>query len=93
MIVYNRIDRGKLHRGGKKGCWMAKQRKFKQAMVYEDMPDPSMYTSRCKLCWQQHEPGQSSSDSEDEMVDGAEVFLPKAADLYRAGDSSADDIW
>ena len=27
VIVYNRIDRGKLHRGGKKGCWMAKQRK------------------------------------------------------------------
>ena len=32
VVVYNRIDRGRLHRGG--GCWMAKQRKFKRAKAY-----------------------------------------------------------
>ena len=38
VVAYNRIDRGKLHRGG--GCWMAKQGKFKRAKVYEELPMP-----------------------------------------------------
>ena len=69
VVVYNRIDRGKLHRGGKKGCWMAKQRKFRKATSFAKIPDESEYTSRCKLCWPEKGADESSSDSEDELID------------------------
>ena len=69
VVVYNRIDRGKLHRGGSKGCWMAKCRKFKKASSFLEMPEAEAYTTRCKLCWPEKDDSGSSSDSEDELID------------------------
>ena len=71
IVVFNRIDRGKLHRSGKVGCWMAKARKFNRAMSYDSLPGPSEYTSRCKLCWPAVDDDGTSSDSEDELEDPA----------------------
>jgi len=94
VVVYNRIDRGKLHRGG--GCWMAKQRKFKKAKAYDELPTPEEYTSRCRLCWPQKEEEMSSSDSEDEVSEGGAVG-PVANDcLYspvdgEPGETSGED--
>eukprot|EP00435_Cladocopium_sp_Y103_P037330 s718_g9.t2 len=68
IVVYNRIDRGKLHRAGREGCWMARQRKFKKAAVFEEEPDEDSYTSSCRLCWQ-NLGESSSSDSEDEVAE------------------------
>lgn len=67
LVVYNRIDRGKLHRAGALGCWMAKTRKFKRSEMYGELPDAAAYTSRCKLCWPEGLVGELSSDSEDEI--------------------------
>lgn len=94
VVVYNRIDRGKLHRGGKHGCWMAKQRKFKRAAVHEEMPDPTMYTTRCKMCWPEKRGAEaSSSDSEDEVSDSEAPAPPKRDELYSAGGNISGDIW
>ena len=51
IVVFNRIDRGKLHRAGSGGCWMARRRDFKRSAFYDERPDPSEYTSRCRVCW------------------------------------------
>lgn len=67
VVVYNRIDRGKLHRSGDSGCWMAKARRFRRATFYGEMPGEADYTTRCKLCWPSARDDESSSDSEDEM--------------------------
>ena len=80
VVVYNRIDRGKLHRAGAKGCWMARSRKFKRAMVYESLPEATEYTTRCMLCWPEgHRDDGSSSDSEDEL-DFHENSVPPKGD-------------
>ena len=76
VVVYNRIDRGRLHRGGPKGCWMAKARKFRRATSFASMPDPGSYTSRCKRCWPLKRDESSSSDSEDELVDDEPLEEP-----------------
>ena len=68
IVVYNRINRGKLHRAGREGCWMASQRKFKKAATFSEQPDENAYTSRCRLCWQDLKWDSSSSDSEDEIL-------------------------
>ena len=66
VVVYNRIDRGKLHRAGKKGCWMARRRDFKRSSFFQQEPDEMAYTSRCQICWPRGADDISSSDSEEE---------------------------
>ena len=86
LVVYNRIDRGKLHRSGKFGCWMAKQRRFKKATEFEVCPGEDQYSSRCRLCWQELKAVASSSDSEDEITECAEgAGALQAADEWEAG--------
>lgn len=91
VVVYNRIDRGKLHRGG--GCWMAKQRKFKRAKANDELPMPEEYTSRCRLCWPEREDMQSSSDSEDEVSEGGALGPQVGEELYSSWNQEAGDIW
>jgi hypothetical protein len=102
IVVDNRIDRGKLHRAGKYGCWMAKQRKFKRATVYETYPDEGTYTSRCRLCWQELKAELSSSDSEDEVAEceGKEEAEPvvssrlsESSDHLGFGGSTGPEHW
>ena len=76
IVVYNRINRGKLHRAGKGGCWMARHRRFKKATTYDGEPDEGAYTSRCRLCWQDIGKESSSSDSEDEVVESVPEAMP-----------------
>ena len=90
LVVYNRIDRGKLHRAGAGGCWMAKSRKFKKADLYETQPEESTYTSRCKLCWPGGQIEESSSDSEDE-IEATEPSEP-VRDVQNA-DVYSSDLW
>lgn len=75
LVVFNRINRGKLHRLGQQGCWMARCREFNNAELYEELPAPEMYSSRCKLCWpEKGQPDQeSSSDSEEELAISGKV--------------------
>ena len=72
---------------------MAKQRKFKRAKAYEELPLPEEYTSRCRLCWPQKEGDQSSSDSEDEVSEGGAVEPPLGDILYSPEDRESGDLW
>eukprot|EP00435_Cladocopium_sp_Y103_P056827 s679_g19.t1 len=91
VIVYNRIDRGKLHKSGKTGCWMARARKFKKASICEQMPEDTEYTSRCKLCWPADADDSSSSDSEDEIEETEPRDPPKGGNVPPVYDS--DSLW
>eukprot|EP00435_Cladocopium_sp_Y103_P044620 s1206_g12.t1 len=93
IVVYNRIDRGKLHRDGKQGCWMAKQRRFKRASVYSELPGPETYTTRCQLCWPTKGDDGSSSDSEDELEGDADVVPEAGVELFSAAQDSSGDLW
>ena len=82
VVVYNKIDRGKLHRCGEGGCWMAKKRDFKKATVYDEQPPQEMYTSRCMVCWPELKVRvEDSSDSEEELDLSVAVDLPKSSSL------------
>ena len=93
VVVYNRIDRGKLHRSGREGCWMARQRKFKRADAYPELPEQSCYTSRCKLCWPDKEAALSSSDSEDELSESGLGDRPKDDVVYSPDQGAGDSFW
>ena len=95
VVVYNRIDRGKLHRGGPKGCWMARARKFRKATSYLEMPPEDSYTSRCRLCWPAREGSGSSSDSEDELIDDEpeEVVAAEQGSVAGSPPEAAFDAW
>ena len=93
VVVYNRIDRGKLHRSGREGCWMARQRKFKRAAAYPELPEQSCYTSRCKLCWPDKEAALSSSDSEDELSESGLGDRPKDDVVYSPDQGTGDSFW
>ena len=69
VVVYRRAGQGTLHRLGSKGCWMAKKRYFVSSEVHENMPEPEVYTLRCKLCWGGGggQLSESTSDSHDEL--------------------------
>ena len=68
IVVYNRINRGMLHRSGPEGCWMARTREFKRAEVFTMIPEESRYTTRCRLCWPTRgEESESTSDTDEEL--------------------------
>ena len=96
IVVYNRIDRGKLHRAGKNGCWMARSRKFKRAAHYDEPPEQSLYTTRCMLCWPEAREECSSSDFEDELDAGPGSVSPKgddALELYSEPLAGGGNLW
>lgn len=75
LVVFNRIDRGTLHRAGESGCWMARTREFRRAEMYIDLPSEDQYTKRCRLCWPVGgEDSVSTSDSEDVLQVPAKVL-------------------
>ena len=82
LVVFNRINRGKLHRIGDGGCWMARCREFNRAELYDEIPAADLYSSRCKLCWPEkgRPDGESSSDSEEELAIPDEVRKMVMAD-------------
>ena len=68
IVVYNRINRGMLHRAGPDGCWTARTREFKKAEVFTMVPEESRYTTRCRLCWPARgEESESTSDTDEEL--------------------------
>ena len=94
IVVYNRIDRGKLHRAGRRGCWMARRRNFRRAKIYQDRPEPSDYTSRCKVCWPRDDADESSSDSEDEMEDAERALgSPSGSMFHERAASVSEELW
>lgn len=69
LIVYNRINRGMLHRAGPNGCCMARTREFKKAELFQTAPEESKYTTRCRLCWPvKDDESVSTSDTEEELA-------------------------
>ncbi len=69
LVVYNRINRGMLHKAGPDGCWMARTREFKRADLFSTAPEESMYTTRCRLCWPTRDDASvSTSDTDEELV-------------------------
>ena len=46
VVVYNKINRGCLHRTGPSGCWMAKRRDFQRSELYEMVPEEHLYSTR-----------------------------------------------
>ena len=83
IVVYNRINRGMLHRAGPDGCWMARTREFKKAELFATLPDEVKYTTRCRLCWSTRE-GQSESTSDtDEELDVPGNVLERHEEQFR----------
>lgn len=75
IVVFNRINRGTLHRAGDDGCWMARTREFRRAEVYKELPKEDSYTKRCRLCWPMgDESSVSTSDSEEVLQVPAKVL-------------------
>lgn len=89
MVVFNRIDRGRLHKAGGGGCWMARRRKFKKAAFFDDEPSEDNYTTRCRLCWPEIDKVSSSSDSEDEVVECEGARSPLANSQVGVGGSES----
>ena len=57
--VNNRCKR--LHRTVH-GCWMARERMFKHADEFNEVPEDSSYTHVCKICWPESKAEDSSSE-------------------------------
>lgn len=75
IVVFNRINRGTLHRAGDDGCWMARTREFRRAEAYKELPKEDSYTKRCRLCWPMgEESSASTSDSEEVLQVPAKVL-------------------
>ena len=75
LVVFNRVNRGTLHRAGDEGCWMARTREFRRAEIYTELPDVQSYTKRCMLCWPLGDASSvSTSDSEEELQVPAKVL-------------------
>ena len=68
VIVYRRAGHGTLHRLDASGCWMARKRSFASSEIHQELPEPYLYSTRCKLCWQEAEveTDESTSDSCDD---------------------------
>ena len=75
LVVFNRINRGTLHRADGDGCWMARTREFRNAEMYISLPSEDKYTKRCRLCWPVGEASSAStSDSEEVLQVPAKVL-------------------
>ena len=75
LVVYNRINRGMLHKSGPEGCWMARTREFKRAELFDSVPEASRYSTRCRLCWPaRDEESASTSDTDEELVVPSKVL-------------------
>lgn len=75
LVVYNRINRGMLHKSGPDGCWMARTREFKRAELFDSVPEASRYSTRCRLCWPaRDEESASTSDTDEELVVPSKVL-------------------
>ena len=49
----------RLRRAGASGCWMGRQRAFKEAKEFGEKPATTEYTHVCKPCW----PGSAEADA------------------------------
>ena len=52
------------------GCWMAREKIFKDSQEFENKPDESQYTHVCRVCWPkvtegEESSGETSSDTSD----------------------------
>ena len=52
------------------GCWMAREKIFKDSQEFEDKPDETHYTHVCRVCWPKvtegdESSGETSSDTSD----------------------------
>ncbi len=83
IVVYNRINRGMLHRAGPDGCWMARTREFKKAEIFATLPDEVKYTTRCRLCWSTREGESESTSDTDEELDVPGNVLERHEGLFR----------
>ena len=43
------------------GCWMAREKIFKESQEFEDKPDETQYTHVCRVCWPKISEGDDSS--------------------------------
>ena len=68
IVVFNRINRGTLHRAGDDGCWMARTREFRRAEPYKELPKEDSYTKMGE------ESSASTSDSEEVLQVPAKVL-------------------
>lgn len=62
LLVQIKPGMWRLHKCGKSGCWMARDRDFKTCVEREDKPDPSEYSFACKLCWPELKGGSSTEE-------------------------------
>ena len=63
VLVTSQRGTVRLHRAGPGGCWMARARDFRNYILSEQLPEPSEYTHRCRLCWAQDVAGSSDESS------------------------------
>ena len=50
------------------GCWMAREKIFKDSQEFEDKPEETQYTHVCRVCWpkvkeEEESSGETSSDT------------------------------
>lgn len=65
VVVNNGTRCKRLHKS-KEGCWMGREMTFKSSVEYYELPDPTLYTHFCKVCWpkgRDNVPQEGSSES------------------------------
>ena len=94
LVVRNRLRKGTLHLATKDGCWMARTRKFKNYLEFDQIPAEDLFTSRCKLCWRPQRDGDSSSSSsgtEEELEVEFKPMTPKG--VQGESDNESQVLW
>ena len=69
----------RLHRAGASGCWMGRQRAFKEAKEFGEKPATTEYTHVCKLCWPSSANAEGASDSEGSSAATEDGGTPQAS--------------
>ena len=90
IIVYNRLNRGMLHKSGLGGCWMARRREFRRCEFYDVEPPEEEYTSRCKLCWAARSKEGSETESTSDTEDELDIDSAKGSEGFRGSTSEVD---
>ena len=64
VVVNNGSKCKRLHKS-KGGCWMGREMSFKSSVEFYELPEPSLYTHFCKVCWPKGQPRSFQEDSSD----------------------------
>ena len=79
VVVCLKGDVFRLHKAGVNGCWMGRQRAFKEAIEFGEKPAATEYTHVCKLCWPGSAEAEGASDSEGSSAETEDGGTPRAS--------------